>query len=140
MIRQQLMLLIISVMAISSTNSIAKDKVTTDNVIAKQIGIVPAEIITNADSIVANLTVWESDSFPSKLLSPCMCSVVQYTLCQPIMYSSDKRVYSAFYADVRLVIHKGNTVLTLELDYNINKWRLVDDNGKQLCRQQMEAC
>lgn len=134
MIRQKLMLLIISAMAISSTNSIAKDKVTTDNVIAKQIGIVPAEIITNADSIVANLTVWESDSFPSKLLSPCMCSIVQYTLSQPVMYSTDKRVYSAFYADVRLVVYKGDTSLTLELDYNINKWRLIDDKGKRICR------
>lgn len=138
MIRQKFILFIMSAMALSSMASIANNKVTTDNVIAKHIGIVPAEIIMNADSIVANLTVWESDSFPPKLLSPCMCSVVQYTLCQPIMYSSDKRVYSAFYADVRLVIHKGNTVLTLELDYNINKWRLVDDNGKQLCRHDLK--
>ena len=54
------------------------------------------------------------------------------------MYSTDKRVYSAFYADVRLVIYKGDTILTIELDYNINKWRLIDDKGKQICRHDLK--
>ena len=137
MIRQNFILLIISAMALSSTISVAKDNVPTDNMIAKKIGVEPARIIMEADSIVANLTVWETDSFPPKLLSPCMCSVVQYTLCQPVMYLTDKRVYSAFYADVRLVVYKGNSFLTIELDYNINKWRLIDDSGKQICRHDL---
>ena len=138
MIRQKFILLIISAMALSSMASAAKDKVLTDNVITKKIGVEHAGVIMKADSIVANLTVWEADSLPSKTLSPCMCSIVQYTLCQPIMYSSDKRVYSAFYADVSLVVYKGETVLTIELDYNINKWRLIDDKGNQICRHDLK--
>ena len=109
-----------------------------DNVIAKQIGINFAEIVLSADSIVADLTVWENDTLPKKVLPPCKCSIVQYTLCQPIMYSTDKRVYSAFYADARLLIYKGKTFLTLELDYNINKWRLLDESGKQICRHDLK--
>lgn len=125
-------------MSITSLNSKANDKVPTDNVIVKQIGVGPADIIMGADSIVANLTVWENDTLPAKMLSPCMCSIVQYTLCQPVMYSSDKRVYSAFYADVRLVIYKEGKSLTLELDYNINKWKLTSENGKQICRHDLK--
>lgn len=138
MIRQKFILLIISAMALSSMASVAKEKITTDNVMTNKIGVEHAGVIMNADSIVANLTVWEADSLPSKALSPCMCSIVQYTLCQPIMYSSDKRVYSAFYADVSLVVYKGETVLTIELDYNINKWRLIDDKGNQICRHDLK--
>ena len=124
-------------MSIISLDSIANDKVPTDNVIVKQIGVGPADVIMGADSIVANLTAWESDTLPPKVLSPCMCSIVQYILCQPVMYSSDKRVYSAFYADVHLVIYKDGKSLTLELDYNINKWRLMDVKGKQICRHDL---
>ena len=109
-----------------------------DSVIAKQIGGGAAEFILTADSIVADLTVWENDTLPQKVLPPCKCSIVQYTLCQPIMYSTDKRVYSAFYADARLIIYKGKTFLTLELDYNINKWRLLDESGKQICRHDLK--
>lgn len=109
-----------------------------DNVIAKQIGINFAEIVLSADSIVADLTVWENDTLPKKVLPPCKCSIVRYTLCQPIMYSTDKRVYSAFYADARLIFYKGKTFLTLELDYNINKWRLLDESGKQICRHDLK--
>lgn len=138
MIRQKFILLIISAMALSSMASVAKEKIPTDNVMTNKIGVEHAGVIMNADSIVANLTVWEADSLPSKALSPCMCSIVQYTLCQPIMYSSDKRVYSAFYADVSLVVYKGETVLTIELDYNINKWRLIDDKGNQICRHDLK--
>lgn len=138
MIRLKFILLIISAMALSSMASVAKEKIPTDNVMTNKIGVEHAGVIMNADSIVANLTVWEADSLPSKALSPCMCSIVQYTLCQPIMYSSDKRVYSAFYADVSLVVYKGETVLTIELDYNINKWRLIDDKGNQICRHDLK--
>lgn len=138
MIKRKFILLISCVMTITSLESVANDKVLTDNIIVKQIGVGPAGVIMGADSIVANLTVWENDTLPPKVLPPCMCSIVQYTLCQPIMYSSDKRVYSAFYADVRLVVFKGDTSLTLELDYNINKWRLIDDNGKQICRYDLK--
>ena len=126
------------IMVVSSMVSVANDNVPTDDVIAKQIGVGTAEVIMNADSIVAILTVWENDRHPPKMLSPCMCSIVQYTLCQPVMYLTDKRVYSAFYADVRLVLYKDNTSLTLELDYNINKWRLIDDKGKQICRHDLK--
>ena len=125
-------------MSITSLDSLANDKVPTDNVIVKQIGVGPADVIMDADSIVANLTVWENDTLPPKVLSPCMCSIVQYILCQPVMYSSDKRMYSAFYADVRLVIYKDGKSLTLELDYNINKWKLMDENGKQICRHDLK--
>lgn len=138
MIRLKFILLVISAMAFSSIVSVAKDNVPTDNVISKKIDIEHAGVIMNADSIVANLTVWEADSLPSKTLSPCMCSIVKYTLCQPVMYSTDKRVYTAFYADVRLIIYKGDASLTIELDYNINKWRLVDDKGEQICRYDLK--
>ena len=138
MIRRKFILFIISAMALSTMASVIKDQVPTDNVIVNKIGVSPAGIIMAADSIVANLTVWESDSFPPKQLSPCMCSVVQYVLCQPVMYSTDKRVYSAFYADVCLVVYKGDSFLTIELDYNINKWRLIDDKGKQICRHDLK--
>ena len=138
MIKQKFILLICCVMSITSLDSLANDKVPTDNVIVKQIGVGPADVIMDADSIVANLTVWENDTLPPKVLSPCMCSIVQYILCQPVMYSSDKRVYSAFYADVRLVIYKDGKSLTLELDYNINKWKLMDENGKQICRHDLK--
>ena len=138
MIKQKFILLICCVMSITSLDSLANDKVPTDNVIVKQIGVGPADVIMDADSIVANLTVWENDTLPPKVLSPCMCSIVQYILCQPVMYSSDKRMYSAFYADVRLVIYKDGKSLTLELDYNINKWKLMDENGKQICRHDLK--
>ena len=117
--------------------SVANDNIPIDNVIVKQIGLDHARVIMDADSIVANPTVWENDTLPTKELSPCMRSIVQYTMCQPVMYSTDKRVYSAFYADVRLVIYKGDTILTIELDYNINKWRLIDDKGNQICRHDL---
>lgn len=138
MIKRKFILLISSVMFITSMGSVTNDIIPTDTVIFKQIGVGPAGVIMNADSIVANLTVWENDTLPPKVLSPCMCSIIQYSLCQPVMYSSDKRVYSAFYADVRLVVFKGDASLTLELDYNINKWRLVDENGKQICRHDLK--
>lgn len=138
MIKRKFILLISCVMYITSMGAVSNDEISTDNVIVKQIGVGPAGVIMNADSIVANLTVWENDTLPPKVLPPCMCSIVQYTLCQPVMYSTDKRVYSAFYADVRLVIYKGDTVLTIELDYNINKWRLIDDKGKQICRHDLK--
>ena len=137
MIRKKFILFIISAMALSCMASVAKDKIPTDNVITKKIGVEHAGVIMKADSIVANLTVWEADSLPSKTLSPCMCSIVQYTLCQPVMYSRDRRVYSSFYADVRLAIFKGDKSLTLELDYSVNKWRLVDTDGNQLCRHDL---
>ena len=138
MIKQKFILFIISTMALSCIESVAANKVPTDKVIVKQIGAGPAGIIMGADSIVANLTVWESDSLLPKTLSPNMCSIVQYTLCQPVMYSTDKRIYSAFYADVRLLVYNGASFLTIELDYNINKWRLIDDKGKQICRHDLK--
>ena len=140
MIKLKFILLISSVMALTSMTSVAvaQDKVPAGNVIAKKIGVEHAGVIMEADSIVANLTVWEVDSLPSITISPCMCSIVQYTLCQPIMYSSDKRVYSAFYADVSLLVYKGEVFLTIELDYNINKWRLIDNKGKQICRHDLK--
>lgn len=131
-------LLSISMLTLSIMVANNKGGFITNKVISKQIGEHRSQIVLGADSIVANLTVWETDSFPPKLLSPGMRSIVQYTLCQPVMYSTDKRVYSAFYADVRLVIYKGDASLTLELDYNINKWRLIDDKGKQICRHDLK--
>ena len=58
-------------------------------------------------------------------------------MCQPVMYLKDKRMYSGFYADVKLVFIKENTFITLELDYNINKWRLIDEKGEQKCRHDL---
>lgn len=118
-------------------SSTGNDRFKMDRVIAKQIGDSVATVIMHADSIVANLTVWENDTLPPQTLSPCMRYIVQYTLCQPIMYQSDKRVYSAFYADARLVVRQGENVVFLELDYNINKWRLLDSYGKQICRHDL---
>ena len=109
-----------------------------DRVMVKHVGDSIAEFVLYPDSMVANLTVWENQKLPSRVLPASMCSIVKYTLCQPVMYSTDKRVYSAFYADVRLVVYKGETFLTLELDYNINKWRLIDDKGKQICRHDLK--
>ncbi len=131
-------LLGVSMMILSIMVANNKGNYIPNKVISKQIGEYRSQIVLGTDSIVAYLTVWETDSFPPKLLSPCMRSIVQYTMCQPVMYSTDKRVYSAFYADVRLVIYKGNTSLTLELDYNINKWRLIDAKGKQICRHDLK--
>ena len=138
MIKRKLILFVIFIMALPTMANNHKGSIPKDNVIAKQIGINFAEIILSADSIVADLTVWENDTLPQKVLPPCKCSIVKYTLCQPIMYSTDKRVYSAFYADAHLFIYKGKTFLTLELDYNINKWRLLDESGKQICRHDLK--
>ena len=138
MIKRKLILFVIFIMALSTIANNHKGAIPKDNVIAKQIGINFAEIILSADSIVADLTVWENDTLPQKVLPPCKCSIVKYTLCQPIMYSTDKRVYSAFYADAHLFFYKGKTFLTLELDYNINKWRLLDEDGKQICRHDLK--
>lgn len=131
-------LLFACIMTLPVVTAVGKESVSYDKVISTQLGDCAAQIILDADSIVANLIVWETDSFPPKLLSPCMCSIVQYVLCQPVMYSEDKRVYSGFYADVRLVVYKGDTFLTIELDYNINKWRLIDAKGKQVCRHDLK--
>lgn len=138
MIKRKFFLLISCFLSITIMDLLASENDPSDNVITRQIGIGPAGVIMEADSIVANLTVWENDTLPPKVLSPCMCSVVKYTLCQPVMYSSDKRVYSAFYADAHLIIYKGDAILTLELDYNINKWRLMDGKGKQICRHDLK--
>ena len=138
MIKNLFLLFSLFVMALPTMANNSKGTIPKDNVIAKQIGINFAEIILSADSIVANLTVWENDTLPQKVLPPCKYSVVQYTLCQPVMYSTDKRVYSAFYADARLFFYKAKTFLTLELDYNINKWRLLDESGKQICRHDLK--
>ena len=109
-----------------------------DRVLTKNVGDSLANFIFQSDSVIANLAVWENQELPPKTLSSSMCSVLRYVLCQPIMYSSDKRVYSAFYADVSLVLYKDETFLTIELDYNINKWRLIDDKGKQVCRHDLK--
>lgn len=138
MIRRKFLLLILGVMTLSSMVSVAKDKNSNDNVIARRIGVEPAEIIMAADSIVAQLSVWENDTLPPKVLTSCMCSIVQYALCQPVMYLTDKRVYTAFYADVRLVVYKDSSFLTLELDYNTNKWRLFDEKGELICRYDLK--
>lgn len=129
--------LLFNVMSLSCMHLMAQDNAEIENVVSKQVGDSVATVIMHADSIVANLTVWESDTLSPRILSPCMCSIVQYTLCQPVMYRFDKRVYSAFYADVRLEIKQGERKLTLELDYNINKWRLLDGDGKQICRHDL---
>ena len=139
MIKRKLILLIAYMMSImTSIGAVTNDNNPVANVIVRHVGVGPAGVIMDADSIVANLTVWENDMLPPKVLSPGMCAILKYTLCQPIMYSSDKRVYSAFYADVRLVIYKGDAFLTLELDYNINKWRLKDEKGNQICRHDLK--
>jgi len=138
MIKRELILFVIFIMVLPTMANNRKETIPKDNVIAKQIGINFAEIVLSADSIVADLTVWENDTLPQKVLPPCKCSIVQYTLCQPIMYSTDKRVYSAFYADARLKIYKDKSFLILELDYNINKWRLLDESGKQICRHDLK--
>lgn len=139
MIKREFILLIACMMSMmTSFGAVTNDKKPASNVITKHIGDGPAGVVMNADSIVASLTLWENDTLSPKKLSPCMCSIVQYTLCQPVMYSTDKRVYSAFYADARLFIYKGKTFLTLELDYNINKWRLLDESGKQICRHDLK--
>ena len=139
MINRKIILLMGCVMSMmTSIGAEASDNFATDKVIAKHLGTGPAAIIMEADSIVANLTVWENDVLPPKGLSSDMCAIVKYVLCQPVMYSSDKRVYSAFYADVHIFIYKGDVSLTLELDYNINKWRLLDGKGKQICRHDLK--
>ena len=74
------------IMVVSSMVSVANDNVPTDDVIAKQIGVGPAEVIMNADSIVAILTVWENDRAQPNRLYHCMCSIVQNTLCHPLCY------------------------------------------------------
>lgn len=135
MMRYKLLFFLIATMLSAEMNaSNGNDFTPISNVFADKIGKENARLIFEADSIVAHLTIWETDSLPCKVLTPSDCSIVKYTLCQPVMFSTDKRIYSSFYADVRLVIYNGSSSLTLELDYNINKWRLMDEKGKQLCR------
>jgi len=139
MIKRKIILLMGCMMSMmTSMGAEASDNFAADKVIVKHLGVGTARVIMKADSIVANLIVWENDVLPPKVLSSDMCAIVKYALCQPVMYSSDKRVYSAFYADVHLIIYMGDVALTLELDYNINKWRLIDEHGKQICRHDLK--
>lgn len=135
MVRKFILLIIVFVMSHSSLNAQnLSDFTAISSIATHELGDSISNIITKNDSIVAKLTVWENDTLPDKELPLCMRSLVVYTLCQPSMYRSDMRVYSAFYADARLDIFSNGTFVTLELDYSIYKWRLIDSEGKQLCR------
>lgn len=138
MIKKLFVLLLICNTFLVDMTATSNETLTKERFIAKKIGHINAETIVSVDSVVAHLALWENDSLPQKELSPCMFSVVQYILCQPIMYATDKRIYSAFFADVQLFFYKGDTHLVLELDYNINKWRLLDENGNQICRHDLK--
>ena len=138
MVRRKIIWCLLGIMCfanVSSTNKCDFDKI--NNVMVRNLGPDTAQIILSADSIVAHLIVWEKDTLPCKTLSLCESAIVKYTMCQPVMYLKDKRMYSGFYADVKLVFIKENTFITLELDYNINKWRLIDENGEQKCRHDL---
>lgn len=103
-------------------------------VLVKHIGEESSHIIISADSITAKITDWGGDTLPEKAITPDLCYLLQYTLCQPFMYYKNRVVYSSFYADACLTIHKGSKILILELDYNIFKWRLIDSNSQEICR------
>lgn len=138
MLKKIVLLISIFVMSYSSMDAQhISDFTAISGIAARELGDSISNIITKNDNIVAKLTVWENDTLPDKEMTPCMRNLVVYTLCQPSMYKSDMRVYSAFYADARLDIFSEGTFVTLELDYSIYKWRLIDNKGKQLCRHDL---
>lgn len=126
--------------AMTPEDGVAADNKRFDNIkgrLVKEVGDSIANIVLSSKSFEATLTKWENDTFPPKTLTPHMISLVKYTLCQPSMFESDKRVYSAFYSDVQIQIGEGLKYITLELDYNINKWKLSDREGEEICRHDL---
>lgn len=105
-----------------------------DNVILSKINSEVATAILTADTMTMIITPWQEEKLPKKKLDLWMNNLVKYTLCQPQMYSSNKKIYGTFYAIVKILISLHHTIFILELDYNINKWRLLDKNYKELCR------
>ncbi len=138
MLRKLVLLIIVFFLSHSSMDAQhVSDFTAISSIVTRELGDSISNLIIKNDSIVGKLTVWENDTLPDKKLPLCMRNLVIYTLCQPSMYKSDMRVYSAFYADVRLDIFSDGAFITLELDYSIYKWRLIDSEGKQICRHDL---
>lgn len=99
----------------------------------EKVGDEVASCLLEADSMVAGVVRYGTDNLQEKSVGEWMVQLVKYTLCQPAMYKSDKRVYASFSANAWLEI-VGKNPLIIELDYNIYKWRLSDKDGNVLCR------
>lgn len=137
MIKKILVVILAVMLHISVNAQSSMDYAPIEQVLKKELGDSVSNIILNSDSIVGHLTIWENDSLPDVSLSSCMCHIVKYTLCNPSMYKSDRRIYASFYADACFMITLQTKTLTLELDYSTYKWRLLDSDGKQVCRHDL---
>ena len=110
-----------------------------DTILFQNLGKEYANLILETDTIEARIVEWGGDSLPHRILHPWMKGYVLYTLCQPTMYKSNRKVYSGFTADAYLRLHSGNEEMIIELDYNIFKWRFLDEKEEEVCRYDMFA-
>lgn len=104
-----------------------------DSYIAKSIGKTNADIILHADSIVAKTIAWEGCKEESIRLPENMSDIVKYTFCTPSMYLSNKKVYASFQPYLTVTFHKGCNSLSVEFDYDINKWMIKNNNNDIIC-------
>lgn len=104
-----------------------------DSCIVKGMGKTNADIILYADSIVARTVAWEGCKEESIRLSESMSAIVKYTFCTPAMYISNKKVYASFQTYLTLTFHQGDNCLSIQFDYDINKWMIKNDNNVIIC-------
>lgn len=134
--KRSLFVLVIALLIIPSV--FASDKIEKiDSTIRQEIGDSMAVIVLDADSIRTEVMPWMDQKLEAKILPLWMAQNVKYTLCQPFMYQTNKKVYTDFVADVCLSFSGTKGVLRIELDYNCFKWRIIDSVGKEICRHDL---
>lgn len=104
-----------------------------DSCMVNEIGKTNANIILYADSIIAKTIAWEGCKEESIRLPENMSDIIKYTFCAPSMYLSNKKVYASFQPYLTLTFYKGNNNLSIQFDYDINKWMIKSDNNDIIC-------
>lgn len=104
-----------------------------DSCMVNEIGKTNADIILYADSIIAKTIAWEGCKEESIRLPENMSDIIKYTFCTPSMYLSNKKVYASFQPYLTLTFYKGNNNLSIQFDYDINKWMIKSDNNDIIC-------
>lgn len=110
-----------------------------DSILTTKVGKETADIVLHADSVIGEAIPWNGQTLASKLLPEWMSKLAKYTLCMPDMYRSDRKVYTRFEPHAILTFHHGDHTVTLQLDYGIGKWVLLDDEGQMVVHHDMPS-
>lgn len=109
-----------------------------DSLMRKALGDSVSDIIINSDSVkVTSVSYDQSVANSTVALDRLISSVIKYSLCQPSMYKTDKKIYTTFEPWIIIDFYDTNAHISVLLDYVMNKWKVVDENETEISTYDM---